>query len=181
MAPDVEIEVFRGSSRRYRSLLRRADGVLVELDGGAYNRIGGPVGEVPHDIAHLVVEAELGLPRGVWGVLAAGGLFRGASVVAGRRPPHADRRAREILQASTEELNQAEVLTRAVCDLAVVGRADPAALRAATGARWWTPAAGDRAALQRSFARLADAAERWAALRVGGSLVLAARDRPRPG
>jgi hypothetical protein len=39
-------------------VLRRAHGVEVELDGGAYNGIGGPAGEVPHDIAHLVVEDE---------------------------------------------------------------------------------------------------------------------------
>jgi hypothetical protein len=57
-------------------VLRRAHGVEVELDGGAYNGIGGPAGEVPHDIAHLVVEDELRLKLGVWGVLAAGGLFR---------------------------------------------------------------------------------------------------------
>ena len=52
------IPVFKGPSRRYRSVLRRADGVEVELDGGAYNGIGGPAGEVPHVIAHLVVEDE---------------------------------------------------------------------------------------------------------------------------
>ena len=83
----LEIDFYKGATRRYRSVLHRADGVDIELDGGSYNKIGGAAGEVPHDIAHLVVEEELGLERGVWGVLAAGGLFRGASVVAGRQRP----------------------------------------------------------------------------------------------
>jgi hypothetical protein len=169
--PALHIEFTKGPSRRYRSVLHRADGVLVELDGGSYNRVGGRAGEVPHDLAHLVVERELGLERGVWGVLAAGGLFRGATVIAGRQRPHAARRAREILGASVEQLNQAEVLTRAVCDLSLRDRADPAALRSAAGARWWSPAVTPDALL-RAFAGLREGGERWAALEAGGTLHL---------
>ena len=121
----LAVEVHKGPTRRYRSVLHRADGVEVELDGGAYNRLGER--ELPHDIAHLIVEDELGLDRGVWGVLAAGGLFRGASVRAGRQKPHAARRGREVVAAAVEQLNQAEMLTRAVCDLAGVRHGRPAA------------------------------------------------------
>jgi hypothetical protein len=170
--PALEVVFFRGPSRRYRSLLLRADGVEVELDGGAYNRIGGAAGEVPHDIAHLVVEDELGLDLGVWGVLVAGGLFRGAKVVSGRQRPHAAQRAREILEGAVEQLNQAEILTRAVCDLATLDTADLSALRAATGARWWSPTATE-AALVRAFGRLREAGARWAELPVGGTMRLA--------
>jgi len=99
--PAFEVAFAKGHTRRYRSVLRRPDGVEVELEGGAYNAIGGPVGEIPHDVAHLVVEEALRLERGVWGVLVAGGLFRGARVVAGRRRPHADRVAREILRRAS--------------------------------------------------------------------------------
>ena len=167
--PALEIEFFKGPTRRYRSVLHRADGVEIELDGGSYNKVGGAAGEVPHDIAHLVVESEFGLTHGVWGVLAAGGLFRGASVRAGRQRPHAARHGREVLKASVEQLNQAEVLTRAVCDLAVAGTTDMAALRAATGARWWWPGATD-AALAEAIRRLDAAGERWAPLRAGEAL-----------
>jgi hypothetical protein len=165
----LEIEFFKGTTRRYRSVLHRADGVEIELEGGSYNRVGGPAGEVPHDIAHLVVEDELGLERGVWGVLAAGGLFRGASVRAGRQRPHAARRGREILEASVEALNQAEILTRAVCDQALAGTADLRALRAATGSRWWSDGA-TADALAAAIRRLHAAGERWAALGVGDPL-----------
>ncbi len=70
---------FRGETRRYRSRLQR------------------PAGELPHDLAHLVVEDELGLRSGVWGVIVAGGMSGHAVVVAGRRKPQATRRGREII------------------------------------------------------------------------------------
>ena len=155
----LDIEVFKGETRRYRSILHRADGVEVELDGGAYNRLGER--ELPHDIAHLIVEDELGLDRGVWGVLAAGGLFRGASVRAGRQKPHAARRGREIVAAATEQLNQAEMLVRVVCDAAGAGNVD---LRARTGERWWSETVTE-AAVTRALDRLGRAAEDWAAVR----------------
>jgi hypothetical protein len=175
--PTLTIDVFKGPSRRYRSVLTRADGVEVELDGGAYNRVGGAAGEVPHDIAHLIVEEELGLESGVWGVLAAGGLFRGASVKAGRRRPHAAQYARELLEASIEQLNQAEILTRAVCDLAVTDTVDLRALRTASGPRWW-PATATESALDQAVRRLRQAGEQWSSLDAGESLRFTWSRRP---
>ena len=175
--PPLDIVFHKGDTRRYRSTLRRADGVVVELEGGSYNRVGGPAGELPHDIAHLIVEDELQLARGVWGVLAAGGLFRGASVASGRQRPHAARHGREVLQASVEQLNQAEILTRAVCDLTLAGTPDLRALRAATGERWWSDSAGEDA-LRRAFARLRDASRRWAELPAGETVRFTWRPPP---
>ena len=160
----TRIEFVKGEGRRYRSLLHRPDGVAVVLDGGAYNRVGGRAGEVPHDIAHLVVEDELGLRAGVWGVLVAGGMFGHATVVAGRRAPHATKRGREVIARAGDHIMQAEMLTRAVCDLSAADAdADPAAVWRAVGERWWT-AAVTRAALDRAHTRLRDAAQRWADL-----------------
>ena len=165
----LTIDFFKGPTRRYRSVLHRADGVEVELDGGSYNTVAPPAVEVPHDIAHLIVEQELGLERGIWGVLAEGGLFRGASIRSGRQRPHAARHAKAVLAASVEQLNQAEVLTRAVCDLALTRSADARTLRGVTGARWWHDGATD-AALERAVARLRRAADDWARLETGGVL-----------
>src|SRR5690606_21385448 len=95
----AQIEFFNGETTRYRSVLHRPDGLTVELEGGSYNKIGGRPGSVPHDAAHLIVEDELGLTRGVWGVLVAGGLFGHATVIAGRQAPHAGRRGRAIIDA----------------------------------------------------------------------------------
>jgi hypothetical protein len=107
--PAAQIEFLKDEGRRYRALLQRPDGVSVAFDGGAYNRVGGPVGELPHDIAHLIVEEELGLRSGVWGVLVAGGMFRHATVVAGRRAPHAAKRGREVIARAGDAPMQAEM------------------------------------------------------------------------
>lgn len=167
----VAVEFERREGRRYRSLLHRADGVVVAFEGGAFNTIGGAPGELPHDLAHLIVEDELGLRSGVWGVLAAGGLFSHATVVAGRQAPHAARRGRQVVDAAGDRIMQAEMLTRAVCDaVAGSGPADPAAIRRAIGERWWSEQL-TAAALGRAAERLQAGAAAWAALAPGETLV----------
>ncbi len=163
------IEVRKGSTRRYQSLLRRPDGIDVVFDGGSYNKIG-PAGEVPHDLAHLIVEDELGLRLGVWGVLVAGGMFRHARVVAGRRSPHATRRGREVIARAGDQIMQAEILTRAVCDLiAIAAKPDVTQVRRAVGERWWTDAVTVEA-LDRAGRRLHDAADAWSRLAPGDAI-----------
>jgi hypothetical protein len=48
----VEIEFFKPERRCYRSVLHRRDGLVIELDGGGYNKVGGPARELPHDLTH---------------------------------------------------------------------------------------------------------------------------------
>jgi hypothetical protein len=166
----ARIEFIKGETNRYRSLLHRPDGVTVEFGGGSYNKVGGRPGTVPHDVAHLVVEDELGLTAGVWGVLVAGGLFPQARVIEGRRAPHAAERAHAVIRAAGDRLTQAEILTGAVCAIARRDTRPPAAaVKAAVGERWWT---GDVTAdtLDRCRARLRSAATEWAALPAGGTL-----------
>jgi hypothetical protein len=69
----VCVEFIKTATTRYRSVLHCPEGIVVEFDGGSYNKIGGRPEAVPHDLAHLVVEDELELTAGVWGVLVAGG------------------------------------------------------------------------------------------------------------
>ena len=59
---------------RLNGVTRRADGVTVELEGGSYNQVGGRPREIPHDLAHLVVEDELGVWAGSrrWAALGVG-------------------------------------------------------------------------------------------------------------
>ncbi|WP_320671572.1 hypothetical protein [Patulibacter defluvii] len=164
------IVFFRSEGTRYRSRLERADGVTIELDGGGYNKVGGAVGRVPHDLAHFVVEDALGLEQGLWGVIVAGGLFGHTAVVAGRQPPHAARQAQAVVDAAGDRLSQAEMLTRAVSDLARAERfRDVAGLERALGDRWWKPGlTADQ--LQAACIGLRTAADGWAALAPGGSL-----------
>jgi hypothetical protein len=166
----ARVEFLRGERRFYRSLLHRSDGLQVEFQGGAYNAVGGPAPQVPHDLAHLIVEEELSLRRGVWGVLAAGGIFRHARVVTGRRAPHATRRGRALVEEAGEEIMQAEMLTRLVCEVAAGERApDLPALRREVGERWWSDAVTP-AALDRARTRLRAAGVAWAALAPGEPL-----------
>ena len=51
---------------RYSSTFTRADGAVLKLQGGSYNKLGGGV-RVPHDIAHLIVEQTLGSAAGCGG------------------------------------------------------------------------------------------------------------------
>jgi len=170
----TRIEVHKGTGTRYHSLLHRPDGVVIALDGGGYNRIGGPVDRVPHDVAHHVVEHRLSLDAGLWGVLAAGGIVQNATFAGGRRPPHALRRATAITDAAGESLRQAEVLVRAVADLTLTNGGPPDAreFRAAVGERWWTPAA-TTGALRDACADLLAAAVRWRQLDPGDAFPLA--------
>jgi hypothetical protein len=147
--------------------------VTVRLEGGSYNRIGGAVGRVPHDIAHLVVEDAFGLRDGLWRTLAAGGIVQNATFAGGRKPPHAERRARAITDRAGESLRQAEILVRAVADAALDGRTrELHAFRASVGARWSSPSSTPET-LERACAGLREAAERWAALTEGEALRLA--------
>ncbi|MEO1063590.1 MAG: hypothetical protein AAFZ07_19410 [Actinomycetota bacterium] len=66
----MRITFHRLSDRRHRVEVERADGSTeaVELDSKDFLR---------HDLAHLAIEAELGLTGGVWGSVAAGGSLTG--------------------------------------------------------------------------------------------------------
>jgi hypothetical protein len=141
------------SGRRYRSRLTRPGGLVVELEGGSWNRIGGAERELPHDLAHLVVEDGLGLTEGLWGVIAAGAVFGQVEVVAGRRPPHHDERGRALFAAAKRTVGEAEMLVRTVCDVAVAGE---------------TRGVGEDVA--RTVDRLREAARAWAATPPGAQL-----------
>lgn len=168
--PGTPISFVKGSGRRYESRLQRRDGVTIALDGGGYNRVGGPGGRIPHDLAHFVVEDELVLPLGLWGVIAAGGLFAHTSVVAGRRPPHSARRGQAVVDRAGPRLSQAELAVRAVADLALAGRPrDVGAFGAAMG----DLGALDGVTAERlesACGRLRADAARWAALQPGATI-----------
>lgn len=176
----MRVAYVRGAGPRYRSVLHRGDGVIVELDGGSYNRVGSAGESLPHDLAHFVVEERLGLRSGLYGVLSAGGLFGHTKVVAGRQAPHAARRAQAIVERAREPLLQAEMLTRAVSDLALAGKpTDVRALRAALGERWWLPTV-TADALEGACAGLQAMALRWHALTVDAKIELTWRLAPPP-
>ncbi|HTE61125.1 MAG TPA: hypothetical protein VK631_12300, partial [Solirubrobacteraceae bacterium] len=135
---------------------------------------------LPHDLAHFVVEDGLGLEAGLWGVLAAGGMFGHTKVIAGRRPPHAAERAQAVVDAAGDRLSQAEMLTRFVCDLALdAADHDVRRLKAAAGARWWRETTADQ--LSDTCRALREASVRWRDLRAGEALKVLWRLPPMRG
>lgn len=62
----VEITFLKQTERDYEVFVRRDDGVALQVRSFDRQR------RLPHDIAHFVVENELRLQHGFWGLLAAG-------------------------------------------------------------------------------------------------------------
>src|SRR5689334_1787457 len=85
-------------------MVRRDDGVTLRVP--SFDRTA----PLPHDIAHYIVERELGLARGFWGRVAEGALFSGMEVVSGRQPVHAKERSQAILRDREQQGTEAEVL-----------------------------------------------------------------------
>jgi hypothetical protein len=86
------------------------------------------------------------------------GIVQNATFASGRKPPHAERRARAITDRAGESLREAEILVRAVADASLDGGTrDMRAFRARVGARWWSPSTTAEA-LERACADLREAA-----------------------
>ncbi len=162
----MDVGFHRGEGRPYFAIACRGDGARVRLNGGSYVHLDPPL---PHDLAHFVVEDELRLTAGVWGVIAAGGLFAQSSVVAGRQRPHAAERAREVIKRAGDRLTQAEVLVRILCEVAQAGdERDPRVLDRIPEGRRPRGLSPHQVAL--TCEHLREAARKWSAVSVGDSL-----------
>jgi hypothetical protein len=155
----VQIEFRRHDRSESQAWIHRHDGVVVWLP--AFSRKY----RVPHDLAHLVTERELGMARGVFGSIASGGMFGNMRVVGGR--PRHDARAvsTRVLRANTLEIRNAEVLSgilhRAVEHRLVVPWATA---RAGWGSVNEEPFPWTRADITRATDTLRELGEAWAAL-----------------
>jgi len=165
----LEVSFHRGDGSEYFAVARRDDGVVVRLQGFAYDRAFDP--PLPHDLAHFAIEEQLRLGAGLWGVIAAGGLFGPKMVVAGRQRPHARERGREVKKRAGDRLSQAEVLVRVLSEIARAGaERDPKVLNRIPEHR--RPEAISRIDIQRTCERLREVAQRWARVPPAGTLHL---------
>lgn len=90
------------------TVLHRDDGVVLELS---------PVSRkwrVPHDMAHVATERALGISDGVFGTLAAGGVFGNMRVARGRPRHDAAARSARLLSENSRSLSTAEMLAGAM-------------------------------------------------------------------
>jgi hypothetical protein len=147
----------------------RGDGVTVRIKGV------GPAHPLPHDLAHWVVERELGLTRGFWASVAAGAVFGSMAVIAGRRRPHAEQRSKALIKANGPFISQAEVVAASFVRVIERGlERDPRAGLAFLHDEQSAVPAGVLAVGCDDFVRVCTAlrnvAARWHGLPVGGSL-----------
>ena len=168
----MKVSFKRTGARRYA--------VIVAVEGEAPRALDPAPGyddDIPHDLVHYVVEAELGLTNGVYGRAARGaGTFIATAErdLTPRERSRAQRKQRKrdrAMTASDErhggEMAESERLA-ALCDVAWRRkhgqRPDP--LRSAP-----VPAAADAPRIERVVARLDALSPAWRALAVGEALV----------
>lgn len=149
--------------------VHRVDGVVVELP--SYTRKH----RVPHDLAHAVAEREFAMADGVFGVIAAGGMFGNMRVISGRTRHDAAARSSRILAAHSRTLTLAEVVAGALHHLVEHGAAGPgdsavSIVRRAWGSISQTPFPYPPQRVTAALGVLRDQAGRWAALADGDVL-----------
>ncbi|GLW45070.1 hypothetical protein Stsp02_07320 [Streptomyces sp. NBRC 14336] len=166
--------------RTYRACMRvvftkgpgTSYGIAVHRENGpALAPRNGPGGHpyLPHDLVHFVVEAEAGIKLGVYGRLAAGdnGLFWPADPAERAR---ANRRQKSKRPKPSPEASADMARSEELAGIAVpvweVRNGHAAELPAYVAKREIPPL------VDRIVARLAEYAERWHALPVGGTLTL---------
>jgi hypothetical protein len=155
----------------YATTALRDDGVLLQVPGSDRTF------SLPHDLAHYVVEQELGLQRGFWGRVARGAIYPGMTVLSGRQPPHAAQRSRMVIREDEQQGVQAEVLVGVLLHIMHAAiENDEAAVRAMLDNEWRPrkPERGlpDRDEVQRACAALRQAERDWRGLEVGQSLTV---------
>lgn len=129
---------------------------------------------MPHDLAHFVVERELGLRRGFWGSVADGVLFEGMSIVDGRQGPHAATHSKELRKSNRENVIEAEVLVGSFIELIEKAIAPNSVAAQARLAQRWMPQHPDArpltsADIERVCAALVAARDRFQKLALGMS------------
>jgi len=108
----MDVTFTKTAKRKYEVLVRRGDGVVLEVP--SFDRPS----RLPHDIAHFIVESELRLASGLWGLLAAGMLLPNVKIVSGRLRPHAAERSRALLKEAGQHPTEAEVLVSVILGIA---------------------------------------------------------------
>ncbi|MFN8190131.1 MAG: hypothetical protein U0R78_06735 [Nocardioidaceae bacterium] len=160
---DVRFE--RTGERRYAvAVLRTRHGDLRMAPAPGYSEL------IPHDLVHLVVEAELGLRDGIFGQLAAGGNAGTFVPTDELRTKAWARQVERRNRATGREMGKSEDLVAQVYPrwLRRNGHQPPDGVR-----RDAPPSDLGEAALDRVLVRLDELSAEWQALDVGGSMSVA--------
>ncbi|HZO90565.1 MAG TPA: hypothetical protein VFB38_19715 [Chthonomonadaceae bacterium] len=170
----MNITFTRTGECTYTTQALRDDAVLLEVP--SYDRTHA----IPHDLAHYVVERELGLKRGFWGCVAAGALFPGIKVISGRQPDHTAARSQAVIREAGQQGTEAEVLVGVLLRILEEGLENNWPAARALLREAWKPSKPSRGPLEaeemrRVCAALCQAQQRWQALAVGESMTVSWR------
>ncbi|MGA5517126.1 hypothetical protein [Streptomyces pseudogriseolus] len=149
----MEMSFRKLPANQHEILVRREKGPDVRLPA----QPAGP--SMPHDLVHAVVETALGIDDGFWGATARGATFQGFEHVA---PGRHRRSGMKVLRRGGDAVMDAEPR---------VNWAYRASSGLPTEGRGVGRAPLDAEALARTGPRLDAAAQRWAAVPVGGELL----------
>ena len=149
------------------AVVHRDDGVIYRVRGNGQRC--GP--DVPHDLAHFVVERALGISGGFWGSVAGGAVFTSMSHVSGRRRPHAAETSKAIKRAQRGAIQYAEVMVWLVEQ--ITGD-DDASIRRLTSRALATlpPPYPEPGVIRGGLVALREATAHWQALEPGEELAL---------
>ncbi|MGW4486011.1 hypothetical protein ACWEOE_19490 [Amycolatopsis sp. NPDC004368] len=136
--------------------ITRGDGVVLGLP--SYSRKF----RVPHDLAHAATERSLALRGGIFGCIAAGGVFSNMTVLHGEPRHDAQERSRRVLKAASRSIAVAESLV-GVLHHAVEHRLRPpfAAAREAWGVVCPDPFPFSDSDIRGAVELLAELTEKW--------------------
>jgi hypothetical protein len=166
----MHVTFVRMGTRECRTVVRLNDGRSYAVP------TFGPNHPLPHDLGHFVVERALGVQTGFWGLVARGAEFPGMQLQEGRRPFHAEARARAMLRSSQEVRTEAEALAGRVGRI-VAGNLDqdPRTLEKLFAASWWPRLRAEKIPVSEVGAACAayrEGAADWQALASGESMTL---------
>ena len=169
----------RGEQSTYTTTALRDDSVLLHVPGGDRKF------SLPHDVAHYIVERELGLNCGFWGRVARGAIYPGMKVLSGRQPPHAAERSRLVIREAPQQGVEAEVLVGVLLHIMHESLESTETAVRALLSREWRPSKPERRSpdmeeVRGACAALREAERQWQGLDVGQCLTVTwARERPK--
>jgi hypothetical protein len=190
----MEVKLTRSGERWYSLTIERHDLPPLEFSGPGYDPL------MPHDVQHMIVESELGLSRGVFGFLAAGGEAGGAHRLApgedrrtfARRRAKAGRRDRKMLRDGARDEGALSEAATYVCWYEWLRRSHVPERRARAAAMAETArsilssmpddtrATFTQDLFARVCARMDQLSARWARLAIGESFSVEWTARPAP-
>ena len=167
----MDITFAKSAQRDYEVLVRRDDGVLIKVQ--SFDR---PL-RMPHDIAHFVVENELRLEHGLWGLIADGVIFPNMRVASGRLRPHTAARSRSAVKEARQWPIEAEVLVYVMLKIAEERADETWSTTKARLNEVWKPRRSQRGPIthdevQRVCRELRSIEQEWQALPIGQSMTV---------